>query len=99
MAVYIADGSKEEVVVRVTDDTGQITNLAPLSPQFELIRDSNDALVQSGSASASAMNLYCLIDSTLANILAGEKYRLYVSFTIAAGNVPRLGPMEVFVVE
>lgn len=93
----IVAGSKENVIVDVTDATTGTTDLAPLSPQFDVVSEGGTAKQTNVACVATAMRLTCLVDTTAGGTWATGLYRLYVHFT-AGTEIPRLGPVEFYVV-
>ena len=90
----IVDGSKEYVIVDVSDKLGTITNLASLTPKYFVKKklDGTTALADTDPNVVSGMKLSCLIDTTIAAFVPGI-YQLFVKFT-SAPEAPILGPIE-----
>jgi hypothetical protein len=86
-------GTKEHVILDVTDQTKNITDLAGSNARYDWrLKVSGTWLGQNLPATVIGMRVYCLIDTTLAGVDTG-KYELYVSFS-ATPEQPRLGPFN-----
>jgi len=95
----IALGTKQYLLVSVTDMAASITDLSSHSPKYTVKDDLNVALYNLATGSATAMVVYCLIDtnSPPAGTFAVGHYRLWAQFTISP-EVPLLGPFDFYVV-
>ena len=93
----LVKGTKEYLIVDVTDILGTIVSLTGSNPVFDIYQDETPILL-SQAASPSNMRLLCLLDTSL--VVGGAppvqlegEFELYVQFT-ALPEVPRLGPMK-----
>lgn len=99
MPVRIAKGTKESIVVEVTDENGVVTDLSALSPKYDFLDDANTFIYNQVAATATGMEMTCLIDASAtgpSGLLAVAHYRLFVGFTVGSEK-PRLGPIDVFI--
>ncbi len=99
MAVYIAKGTKEYVPVDITDSSGIVTDLSGLSPKFDFLDDSDVFIYNQATATASGMEMNCLLDVSStgpSGLLPVGHYRLFVGFTVGSEK-PRLGPIDVYI--
>lgn len=86
----IVIGSKEQLMVTLVDRKEAITDLAPLTPLYD-VQDKDDAfLMQNQAVVTDGLTCYCLIDTTVGTWASGI-YRLFIKFT-AAPEVPVHGP-------
>lgn len=100
----VAQGTKENFQVIITDREESITTLASAGPKFDVM-DENDAFkygdgTYAGAASATAvlMVINCLVDTLSGGVWAEGEYRLFVWFTVSS-EVVRKGPFFFDVVE
>lgn len=95
---YIAKGSKENVHVDFVDRSGVVTSLAGSGPTFDVIDSAEVFKVTAGSASAAAMRITVLLDTTFGGTWAEGEYRLFVKFTVGS-QVIRKGPYYFTIIE
>lgn len=98
----IALGTKQDLLVQVTDVAGTVDDLAPLSPKYTVKDDSGNFGYNDQVATAIDMTVYCLIDTTVDPAgaftwVAGAHYLLWVRFTVAT-EIPFLGPFDFFLI-
>lgn len=98
----IALGTKQYLLVEVTDIAAQITDLASRSPKYTVQDDANNYGYNDVAGSAVEMTVYNLIDTTVDPAgaftwTAGAHYRLWVKFTISP-EIPYLGPFDFYLV-
>lgn len=87
----LVTGTKEYLVIKVTDRQEAITDLAPLSPVFDVL-DKDDNYKQTAVAvSANGLEANCLIDTTAGGNWASGVYRIFLKFT-SLPEVPIHGP-------
>lgn len=101
MAVSIGKGTKEIVAVDVVDRTGIVTDLSSLSPKFDFLNDADTFIYTQATATGVSMRIDSLIDASAtgpSGLLPVGRYRLFVGFT-AGSEKPRLGPIDVFIVD
>lgn len=99
MAILLAKGTKEIVIIDVADDTGSISDISILSPTYDFITDANVFIYTAAVATADGMQVSCLLDTSASGpsgLLAVGHYRLFIRFTIGT-ELPRLGPVDVFI--
>jgi len=92
--VQLNKGTKEHLIVDVSDRLGQLTSLEAASPKFD-VRKRNETgwVVQHSPASPLGMTAYCLIDTSLAGFDEPDVYELFLQFDNSI-ETPRLGPMR-----
>jgi hypothetical protein len=100
----VAQGTKENFQVIITDNEEAITTLAGASPKFDVI-DFNEAYkygdgtyANAQAATAALMVISCLVDTTSGGIWDEGEYRLFVWFTVSS-EVVRKGPFYFDVLE
>jgi hypothetical protein len=102
----VAQGTKENLQVIITDREGSITSLSGSGPKFDVM-DSLDAFkygtspgTYAGAASATAagMVISCIVDTNNGGTWAEGEYRLFVWFTIGS-EIIRKGPFFFDVIE
>jgi hypothetical protein len=100
----VAQGSKENFQVIITDREGSITTLAGSNPKFDVM-DSADAFkygdgtyANAQAATATLMVINALVDTNNGGTWAEGEYRLFVWFVIGSETV-RKGPFYFDVVE
>jgi hypothetical protein len=97
MAVRLPKGAKEYVGVLVDDSTDVVTTLDGTSPNFDVVRESNSTYVYTAQSAINAgMLIQCLIDTSLSGFVTGERYFLYVRFTLAP-EIPEFGPFDIWI--
>jgi hypothetical protein len=95
--IQVALGTKENIVVDVTDITGGTVTLSGTSPNFDVLNVAGTALISAVAATASVMTLLCLCDFSNTTTFPVGDYRLFVKFTVGT-EVPRLGPINIQIV-
>lgn len=98
----IALGTKQYLLVEVTDVAGTVVDLSTHSPTYTVRDDSDNSGYNAQAGLATDMTVYCLIDTTVDPAgaftwVAGAHYRLWVGFTLAPEN-PFLGPFDFYVI-
>jgi len=89
----ITVGTKETLIVDVTDRLGNLTDLSAATPRFD-VKDKNGVFKQQDQVPVVVgMQARCLIDTTAGGSWTPGHYFLYVRFT-AAPDSPVLGPLE-----
>lgn len=99
MAIRLTVGTKEIVPVTVHDRTEQVTDLSAAVPlRFDLIRDDETFVYNNQAATASGMEIFCLLDLSstgpAGEIPADTRLRLFVEFGVGT-ELPRLGPVVI----
>lgn len=86
-------GTKEQLVVKVDDRKGQLTDLSALTPQYDILRASDDTVMITGaSAVPDGLKAYCLVDTTqVSPAYTAGIYNLFLKFT-SAPEAPVRGP-------
>jgi len=98
MSITIVKGSQEYIKVTVIDNSdAPLTDLSGTTPQYDTTDALFTAVETAGTPNVSGMLLYCLIDSTDAGYVIGDKYYLFPYFSTAP-EAPRLGPIPFFIV-
>lgn len=83
----------ENIEVDVFDREGTITDIAPLSPKYDVRKRSGSSwLIQNGSCTTDGLTAFCLVDTTGPD-WTSEVYQLFVYFDNAP-EVPRIGPLS-----
>ena len=98
----IALGTKQYLLINVTDNSGVTTDLGGTSPKYTVKDDVGNVGYNDVAGIASGMVLYCLIDTTVDPAgaftwLAGSHYLLWGKFTVSP-EVPYLGPFDFYLV-
>jgi hypothetical protein len=100
----VAQGTKENFQVLITDREGIVTTLASSGPKFDVM-DVNDAFkygdgTYAGAASATAalMVISCIVDTNVGGVWAEGEYRLFAWFTVSS-EIIRKGPFFFDVIE
>lgn len=93
----IARGTKQYLLIEVTDVAGQVTDLSTRSPKYT-VKDSTltDTMYNLVAGLAVDMTLYCLIDTTVGT-WNFDHYLLWGQFTIAP-EAPLLGPFDFYLI-
>jgi hypothetical protein len=87
-------GTKEHVIVKITDKLGELTTLDGANARFDLRKKGASTWVSQNVAVTNiGMTAYCLIDTQAWTEADVGKYELYIYFN-ALPEVPRLGPFE-----
>jgi len=89
----ITVGSKEDLIVDVTDTMGNYADLSVLTPKYDVKDKAGVMKMNNQNPIAIGMRLQCLIDTTAGGNWTPGHYFLYVRFT-AAPEAPVLGPLE-----
>jgi hypothetical protein len=91
MAATLPAGTKEYLIVDVTDILGNLVTLDGTNPKYD-VKDANGVLKYDQQvATNQVMRVFCMIDTLLGGAWAAGNYRLYLNFTTAP-ELPRLGP-------
>lgn len=90
-------GSIEPLMIALRDRLGNVNDLGDVTNgRFDVRRKSDDVVCQSDVAWTFdvdfPMTAVCLIDTTQANYLAGDDYKLYLKYT-AGSESPVKGPI------
>ena len=97
MAVALPQGTKEHLVVEVTDALAGIASLSGTSPVYTVeAPDGSDRYTNAAVTSTQGMKAFCMIDTTTQTWPVGT-YKLWLRLT-AAPEIPFLGPHE-FIIE
>lgn len=90
----LVKGTKEYIVVEVTDTLNNLTTLGASSPTYDVVTDDDDEtlVVDGATAITEGMLALCMIDTTPVDFDEG-KYKLFLKFE-ALPEVPRLGPFR-----
>jgi hypothetical protein len=94
MAIAVASGSNEELLVEITDHRGLLSDLSSAGPKWELTDDANAFVFGDGTyanaeaATAQGMTIAAQVDH--AGLTAGQ-YALYVWFQEGTQEIRR-GP-------
>jgi len=97
MAIAVAKGSKEELLVEITDHRGALSDLSGAGPKFDVTDDAGAFVYGNGTyagaqaATAQGMTIAALVDHALGGFTAGNQYALYVWFVDGTQQVRR-GP-------
>lgn len=98
MAIRLTVGTKEIVPVTVHDRTEQVTDLSAATPMFDVQYDDDTFLYENEAATASLMEIYCLLDLSTTGpdgeIPPNTRLRLFVQFSVGTED-PRLGPVVI----
>ena len=94
MAIVLPRGTKEYVVVNVSDALGNLLTLSGTTPQYRVLTAAGGEQVTWTTATDVVMKLYCMIDTNLPSLWAASTFRLYCRFTTAP-ELPILGPYEI----
>jgi hypothetical protein len=92
----ITIGSKEDLVVDITDVLENVTDLTATNPRYD-VKDKASSFKMNNQVAVvdpiNKMRLICLIDTTLGGNWVADHYFLYVRFTNAP-EAPQIGPLE-----
>lgn len=97
MATILTQGTKEYLVVDVTDQLGTLTSLTGTTITFDVREVATQAMkYTSQAATFTSMRVYCLVDTTSGGNWAGGEYELWIKITGTPVNpeAPRLGPFN-----
>ena len=83
-------GTKEFLVVDVSDKLDNIDDLAGTNATFDVLLEDETVLLENQTALVDGMRVFCLVDTTAWD--EGD-YMLYLKFNIAP-EIPRLGPLR-----
>jgi hypothetical protein len=87
----LQQGTKEYLMVDVTDETGNIVSLDGLTPQYRVLKADDSDQIAWTSAPNVAMKVKCMIDTNTPSLWAAGAYRIYCRFT-ASPELPWIGP-------
>jgi len=93
----ITQGSKENIQVIITDNEETVTDLSTAGPKFDVMfsddtfKYGDGTYANAQAATAVAMTINCIVDTTSGGIWAEGDYRLFVWFTVGS-EVIRKGP-------
>lgn len=93
MAIEIPQGTKEYLIVDVTDALQNLGSLSGASPQYTVYDPDGTAVLTNQAAVASGMSARCMIDTTTGGPWPGGEYELYLRLT-AAPEIPLIGPLR-----
>lgn len=98
----IALGTKQYLLVEVTDIAATVFDLAPHNPRYTVQDDADNYGYNNQAGSAVDMTVYALIDTTVDPAgaftwTADTHYRLWVRFDLSPEN-PYLGPFDFYVI-
>jgi hypothetical protein len=101
MATTLTQGTKEYLLVDLTDAAGELTALTGTNPRFTVVSDNQAATVKYDEAAAVidgsvAMRVRCLVDTSSAHaqgLWPAGQYKLYVRLDTLP-EVPRVGPFS-----
>jgi hypothetical protein len=92
MPVDLPKGTKEYVVVEVTDALNNLVTLEGTTPKFDVKYQDESFKITQGTPVIQIMKLFCMIDTrTVPGDWPAGDYRIYVDFTTAP-ELPRIGP-------
>jgi hypothetical protein len=91
--VRLTLGTKEQVVLDITDRLKNLTTLNGTNPVYDLRREGDDWKIQNVAVTNTGMRAFCLIDTTGWTVDDVGTYQLYIKFS-ASPEIPRLGPFE-----
>jgi len=87
----LPQGTKEYLMVDVTDETGNIVSLDTLSPMYKVLKPDDTDMVAWTAAPNVAMKIKCMIDTNTPSLWPGAAYRIYCKFS-ATPELPWIGP-------
>jgi hypothetical protein len=91
MPVTLPQGTKEYLIVDLTDLLGTVVTLDGLGTTYD-VKDINGNLKYAAAlAVTTAMRARCMIDTEQGGTWQAGNYRLYLEFN-AAPELPRIGP-------
>lgn len=96
--INVALGTKENVIVDVTDITEVTTTLAAATPTFDVLNAAGGVLINDQACTINTMTLYCLCDFSNTATFPVGAYRLFVKFTVGS-EIPVLGPFNINIVD
>lgn len=87
-------GTKEYLIVEITDTLSNLTTLVGADPTFDVVTDDDEetAVITGQSCIVQNMLALCLMDTTDPDFEEGQ-YKAFVKFN-ALPEVPRLGPFR-----
>lgn len=91
MPATLPAGTKEYLILDVTDALGQLATLDGTTPKYDVKDVANAFKYTQATATNVVMRVYCMIDTMQGGAWAAGEYRLYINFTTAP-ELPRLGP-------
>lgn len=105
MSLQLVQGTIEIISVLIVDNSQDIFDLSGLTPTYDVVpvdpdtdEDDTPAKYTAEPCLNSQMLAQPLIDTTDGGLWERGKYRLYVSFIVGDGEVPKLGPIEFYVI-
>ena len=93
----LPQGTKEYLMVDVTDEMNNIADLTALTPQYTVLKPDDSVMVAWTAAVVVLMKMKCMIDTNTPTLWPGAEYRIFCRFT-ATPEVPWIGPFN-FTVE
>lgn len=87
----LVSGTKEHFVVSLADRREALTDLAPLTPVYDVLDKDDNYKMTAQPIDTDGLTCYCLIDTTTPTNWVSGIYRLYIKFT-ASPEVPIHGP-------
>ena len=96
--IRLNKGTKENIIIDVTDQLNNLTTLDGAGAQYSIVTDDDTETEIESDLNAANINMsaYCMIDTTQVEYVIGP-YRLYLRFN-AISEIPLLGPV-LFTVE
>lgn len=95
--INLARGTKEEILVLVTDHSETpLEDLTTHSPRFDVKDPTGASVYTNQTATASTMTMHCLMDTTIGGFAPDGMYELWVKFDYFS-ETPKLGPIPFFV--
>ncbi len=95
--MQVVNGSKENVVVDVSDKTGLTTDLSTSSPTFTVENAAGAVIVNAAVATADQMRVICLLNTTTGGPWVEGLHRLYVGFTVGT-EIPKILAGEFYLI-
>ena len=93
----IANGTKEIIVVDMTDKTGAVTDLSGLSPTFTVEYHDGTVIVNAAAATATLMRILCLINTTTGGPWLDGAYKLFIGFTVGT-EIPKVFASDFYLI-
>ncbi len=90
----ITQGTKEYLLVDVTDESLQLTTLVGTTPRFDVYTEAGVAKITAQAAVVDPvllLRMRCLVDTATPSLWAAGNYFLYPKFDTLP-EIPRLGP-------
>lgn len=92
----ITAGTKETVLVDVTDTLGNLTSLAGATPRYDVKDHAGNYKLQNLTPTVDPLEpltAQCLIDTTVGGVWTPGRYKLYLRF-LDSPDSPVMGPLE-----